>query len=217
MRCVGSISRSIALILLLCNVTARPGIRHIDYGVLYGRSSGDTTLGDDVRNPGNPLSAAAHISFKRMMPGFTPIARELKLNMFHFQSIRPVVPIQKASKFLEEFYAQIAVSAGGVWSQLPRRHTFSIREGNFELSFNSIGDSIPWEVVKDFAERLWECAIFGLTDLFEAAFSDSTGQIGLKVSMALIDSSLSSEGDDFREGSVPSVTGPDMSYQQDGP
>ena len=217
MRCVGVVSRSIALILLLCNVTARPGIRHIDYGALYGRSSSDTTLGDHSRNLGPPLSAAAHISFKRMMPGFTPIVRQSQLNMFYFRTIRPIVPVYKAAKFLEEFYAQIALSADGAWSQLPRKHTFFIREGNFELTFDSVGDSIPWDVVKDLAERLWESAVMGLTDLFEAAFSDSTGQIGLRISMTLIDSSLSSEGDDFREGSVPSVTGPDMSYQQDGP
>ncbi|KAL8782848.1 MAG: hypothetical protein Q9195_009555 [Heterodermia aff. obscurata] len=216
MRLLGSGSRSVALILLLCNVTARPGIRHIDYGAPYGRSYGDKTLGGDSRNFAKPSSVIAHIPSKRMMPGFTPIVRQSKLHLFHFESMRPIVPIHKASQFLEEFYAYVALSAGGVWSRFPRRHAFSIREGNFELTFNSVGDSIPWEVVKDLAERLWECAVMGMTDLFEAAFSDSTGQIGLKVSMAIIDSSLSSTGDDFREGSVPSVNGPDMS-NQDGP
>ncbi|CAF9938607.1 MAG: hypothetical protein HETSPECPRED_001127 [Heterodermia speciosa] len=218
MRSTGSVLRSVALILLLCNVTARPGIRHIDYGALYGRSYDDTILGGDSRKIANPMSVAAHIPSKRMMPGITPIVRQLKLNMFHFVSIRPIVPIHKAALFLEDFYAQVALSAGGVWSQSPRRYNFAIREGNFELTFRSLGDSIPWEVVKDLAERLWECAVMGLTDLFEAAYSDETGKIALKVTMSIVDASLSSSDDDFREGSVPSVNGPeDMSYQQDGP
>ena len=216
MRSVGCISRSVALICLLCDVTARPGIRHIDYGALYGRSYDDTTPGDHSRNLATSMSAAAHIPSKRMMPGLTPMVKT-RLNMLNFESIRPIVPVHKASKFLEEFYAQIALAAGGVWSQRPRKYAFAIREGNFELSFRSLGDSIPWEVVKDLAERMWECAVMGLTDLFEVVYTDADGQIGLKVTMTIIDASLSSEGDDFREGSVPSVTGPDMSYQQDGP
>ena len=215
MRFVGFISHSVALYFLLCKVTARPWIHHIDNGALYGRSYDDTIPGDHSWNLANSVSAAAHIPSKRMMPGLTPIIRT-RLNMLHFESIRPIVPAYKAAKFLEEFYAQVALAAGGAWSQLPRRYAFSIREGNFELSFRSLGDSIPWEVVQDFAERMWECAVLGLTDLFEVVYSDPSGQIGLKVSMTLIDSSLSSAGDDFREGSVPSVTGPDMSYQQEG-
>ena len=217
MRSVGSVPRLVALIFLLCNVTARPGIRHIDYGALYGRFHGGTILGDDSRNLANALSGAVHTPSKRMMPGITPTVKRTSLHMFHFESIRPIVPISKAARFLEEFYAHVALSAGGVWSQLPRKYAFSIREGNFELLFNSLGDSIPWDVVKDIAERLWESAVMGMTDLFEVAFADSTGQIGLKVSMMIVDASLSSSGDDFREGSVPSVNGPDMSYQQDGP
>ena len=217
MRSVGFVLCSVALILPLCNVTARPRVRHIDYGALYGRSDYDTTLGDQSRNFANPLSGAAHIPSKRMMPGFTPIVHQIKMNMIQFQSIRPIVPIQKASKFLEEFYAQVAISAAGVWSQLPRRYSFAVREGNFELSFRSVGDAIPWDVIRDLAERLWECACMGATDLFEAIYSDFSGRIGLHISLSLIDSTLSSSGDDFREGSVPSVTGPDMSYQQDGP
>ena len=217
MRSGGSVPRLVALILLLCNVTARPGIRHINYGALYGRLHGDTTLGDHSRNLANALSGAAHIPSKRMMPGFTPTVKRISLQMFHFESIRPIVPISKASKFLEEFYGHVALMAGGVWTQVPQKASFTIREGNFELSFRCVGDSIPWDVVKDIAERLWECAVMGMTDLFEAMYTDSTGRIGLKVSMLLIDSSLSSSGDDFREGSVPSVNGPDMSYQQDVP
>ena len=213
MRFVGSVSRAVALIVLLCNVTARPGLRHIDCGALYGRSYGDMTVRDPSRNLTNPLSAAVHKPSKRMMPGVTPMVNRIKMNLLFFESIRPIIPIQMASKFLAEFYAQIALNAGGAWTQLPRKHSFSVRDSNFVLSFRSLGDSIPWDIIKDIAERMWEHAVMGLADLFEATYFDPLGQVGLKVSMLLADASLSSEGDDFREGSVPSVTGPDMSYQ----
>ena len=139
------------------------------------------------------------------------------MNMVNFKKIRPIIPIHKAASFLQDFYSQVAFQAGSVWASLPPRQHFNIREGNFELMFTAIGDYIPWHVVKELADRLWQCAVLGLTDLFEATYFDQTGRIGLKVVLSIVDSSLSSEGDDFREGSVPSVNGPDMSYQLEDP
>ena len=209
--------RSAALITLFVTAsTARPGIRHIDNNPLYGRSHHDTTtFAHQLRSLTNPLSTSAHAPSKRMMPGVTPILRNIKLHMIHFKSIRPIVPVVKASAFLNEFYTDIIISAQTSWALLPRRQYFTVRGGNFELVFYSFGDTIPWEVVSDLAQRLRQCAIIGATDLFEAVFTDDAAQIGLKVTMAIIDESLSSSDDDFREGSVPSVNGPDMDYQQD--
>ena len=58
------------------------------------------------------------------------------------------------------------------------------------------------------ADKLWECACLGLTDLFDAVFMDDDGQVGVSISLRLSDGSSSSSGTDFREGSVPSVTSP---------
>lgn len=62
------------------------------------------------------------------------------------------------------------------------------------------------------AENMKNLATTRFTDLFETTFFDTTGKIELKVALTLIDSSF--EGDDFREGSVPIVSGPDNSYQE---
>lgn len=75
------------------------------------------------------------------------------------------------------------------------------------MRFYSIGDTIPWSFVKQIADRLWECAALGMTDLFDVAYIDDVGEIAVSVSLRLADSS-SSSGTEFREGSVPSVTSP---------
>ena len=73
--------------------------------------------------------------------------------------------------------------------------------------FSSMGDSIPWDVVKMLAERLWYCASLGFTNLFDAVYMDDLGQVALSLSLRLTDASSSSSDTEFqlREGSVPSV------------
>ena len=151
------------------------------------------------------------------MPGFTPAAKNLRLNLIHFEKLRPVLPAEKASQFLTKFFADVVFSASGAWARLPRQTDFTVRYGNLLLTFTSVGDTIPWEVVKDMGERLWQCARMGLADLFEAYFTDQTAQIGFKMTLCVIDQSLSSDSDEFyREGSVESVNGPEV-LQQLGP
>ena len=210
------LTRSAALVFLLAVSMAMPGIRHIDHGLLYGRSSQEiNAIGDKSRNLTAPLPDSIQTS-KRMMPGLTPVAQRARgqLNFSSLKKLRPMLPIAQASLFLHDFYASVALKAGGVWAQLPQEQYWSITEGQFELKFIAIGDTVAWDAVEEMAETLKNLAIRGFTNLFEATFMDASGRRGLKVALTLIDLSSSSEGTDFREGSVPSVTGPDMSYQQ---
>ena len=72
-----------------------------------------------------------------------------------------------------------------------------------------MGDSIPWEFVKKIADKLWECACMGKSDLFDVIYVDDAGQILVSISLRLADGGSSSDsGTEFREGSVPSVTSP---------
>lgn len=83
------------------------------------------------------------------------------------------------------------------------------------LTFNAVGDTIPWDLVKEIADRLWDLSRRGLTRLFDIYYANEDENIALQVSLRIIAECLSSSDSDFcyREGSVESVTGPDMSDQ----
>lgn len=134
---------------------ARPEIPHIDNGLLYGRSGHDTMTSNhqsrSLEDFGWPTPNAPS---KRMMPGFTPIVNRLPMTIIQFRSVRPLIPVAKASELLMEFYGNIAHMAATAWPQMPRRSFFTVREGNFILSFNAVGDTIPWDTVQELAERL---------------------------------------------------------------
>lgn len=144
---------------------------------------------------------------KRTPPGYDPT--KIRMNMMTFTRVGLITPIVSAARALEEFYSSIAIRAAGAWTAEPVSENFSIQEGNFRLTFSSIGDPIPWTFVKDMAEKLWESACLGMADLFDVMYMDDAGQIAVSISLRLADgASSSSSGTDFREGSVPSVTSP---------
>lgn len=150
-------------------------------------------------------STKANLPEKRTPPGLTsPV---VKMNMIKYTALSCLTPITSAARALEDFYSSIATRAAGPWQLEPRVTEFSIQEGNFALFFASLGDTIPWNFVKDMADKLWETACLGLTTLFDAMYMDDTGQIAVSVSMRIMDAdgSLSSSSSDYREGSVPSV------------
>ena len=223
MRCSHFSLRSVVLITFLVGVTsARPGIRHIEHGLLYGRSSDATTFNGGFQSLTNPISLAAHTPSKRMMPGLTPIVNSIQpktVKMYSYIKHRPIVPVVKAAPFCMEVFKDLYEQAGQAWKRLvPEKQYFEFHSGNFAVSFNCVGDTIPWQFVQEIADRLWTAAAMGLTELFEAIYIDErnpTNRFAVKVVMSIVDSSLSSSDDDFREGSVPSVTGPDTTYQED--
>ena len=128
--------------------------------------------------------------------------------MLTLTKIGLIAPIASAARALEDFYSSIALQAAGPWQAEPRSENFSIQEGSFQLSFRSTGDTIPWDFVKEMAERLWECACLGLTHLFDAMYIDEVGQVVVSISLRLADESSSSSGGYYREGSIESVTSP---------
>ena len=132
------------------------------------------------------------------------------MKMVTFQTVVAMAPVTNAAKFLESFYTSVAINAAGAWRALPQRETLRIVEGPFALSFTCFGDTIPWSFVKDMADRLWESACLGLSELFDAVYMTETGNIAVAVSMRLLegDGSSQSSGTDYREGSVPSVGSP---------
>ena len=217
MRCLRHNMLFLGLVLILATASnARPGTRHVDNGLLYGRSGHHITTSDhQLGSLKNLVWPTAKAPSKRMMPGFRPIANRLPMTMIQFRSVRALIPIQTASEFLMEFYAYVAHMAATAWAQTPRRPYFYIQEGNFILSFNAVGDTVPWDTVQELAERLWDCAARGLTDLFDAYYAHENTNIALQVSLRIIDECLSSSDSDFcyREGSVETVTGPDWSNQ----
>ena len=217
MGCLRHNMRFVALISILVMASnARPGIRHFDNGLAYGRSGhGIMTPKHQPRSLENLLWPTANAPSKRMMPGITPIVNRLPMTMIQFTSVRPLIPVSQASEFFMEFYYRIAYMAATAWAQMPRRSYFTVQEGNFILTFNAVGDTIPWDLVQELAERLWDCSRRGLTDLFDVCYANEGTNIAMQVSLRIIDECLSSSSSDFcyREGSVESVNGPDMSNQ----
>lgn len=143
MRGIRFLTRSAALVSLLAVSTARPGIPHIEYGLLYERPPQQiTATGNQPKNLAAPLSDSTHTPSKRMMPGFTPAARRGTMNFSGFKKFQPIVPVEQAAVFLHEFYSRVASSAVGAWAQLPERQYFTITEGKFELKFIAIDQNV---------------------------------------------------------------------------
>jgi hypothetical protein len=152
---------------------------------------------------------------KRMMPGFTPT---MTVKRVYFHTLTAMLPITAPAKFLEDFFSSIALKADpikGAWgSQLPQRDSLDITQGNFRLRFASIGDTIPWSFVKDFADKLWECAVMGVANLFETAYTNEGATVGVQISLTVLDQSSvasgsgSGSGQGYREGSWESITSP---------
>lgn len=140
------------------------------------------------------------------------------MNRVYFHTLTALVPVTAPARFLEDFYASIATKADpqkGEWgSQLLPRDTLDIAAGAFRLRFSSIGDTIPWEFVKNFADRMWECAVLGVAGLFDTVYLNEAAKIGVQVSLTLLDESSmasgsgSGQGPGYREGSWDSITSP---------
>ncbi len=144
---------------------------------------------------------------KRIPPRFSP---NVQMKMMSFKSVAALLPVTEAARYLEEFYSSIATNAAGAWRASPQEYSYLIQQGPFSLLFTSMGDTIPWNFVREMAERLWTCASAGMAELFEVVYMDDAGQVSCAVSLTLLDAegSSGSAGTDYREGSVPSVGTP---------
>lgn len=155
----------------------------------------------------SPQSSKSIIFQKRTGPGLN--VRNLKMKMIAFRSFGVIIPIANAARALEEFYAGISNQAATEWAHTPQEDSLLIKEGAFQLSLFSFGDTIPWTFVKDLAHRLWESARLGLADVFEALYMEETQNIGVQITLRVVEGSSSSDSAwDYREGSVESITSP---------
>ncbi len=141
-------------------------------------------------------------------PRFSP---NVLMRMSTFKSVAIILPVTEAARYLEEFYSSIAANAAGAWRTSPQEYSYTMQQGPFTLMFTSMGDTIPWNFVREMAQTLWTCASAGLAELFEVVYIDDAGKIAVAVSLSLLDGdgSSGSAGTDYnREGSVPSVGTP---------
>ena len=133
------------------------------------------------------------------------------MRMTSFQSFAAMVPLDKPQKILEDFFLEIAKKAEpwDIWGSSTPRSSFTVNYGLFRLSFDAIGDTIPWSFVKEIADRLWEIACMGMTELFTLVYINDEGSIGVQITLSLIEESIDSTSGGSsssydREGSVPS-------------
>lgn len=172
--------------------------------LLHGPNQGRHVLRSLVA----PSSTSHSISHKRMYR--FPLERT-RVNLVHWQTVCAIVPVAPAAKWLEEFYSSIAELASTEWAATPETDNFAIVQGHFRLSFNCLGDKIPWQFVKNVADRLYATAAYGFAELFEMVYQDEAKGIAVRITMDLVDdngSSSSGDGEFWREGSVPSVVSP---------
>ena len=150
-----------------------------------------------------------HSSSHKRMYQFSPA--RMRVHMVHFQSFCAIVPVASAAKWLEEFYSKIGTLAATEWAQTPETDSFAIVLGHFRLSFNSLGDTIPWTFVREVVGMMWETSVRGFAELFEVIYQDEAKRVAVIIVLDLVDdngSSSSGDGEFWREGSVPSVTSP---------
>ncbi|KAL6720027.1 hypothetical protein ACLMJK_001948 [Lecanora helva] len=159
--------------------------------------------------PGDPERALAGLAQKRTPPGLPPLyPAKSFVHRATFTALSAILPTELTSSFLQQFFSSIIsrVQRGGEWHGSPEKNEFAIVEGGFQLSFFSIGDTVPWSFVEHTARQLLESAILGFTSLFETTYINDGNTIGVKVALTLVESSSSgSTEDQWREGSVPSV------------
>ena len=144
---------------------------------------------------------------KRAPPGFTSPLRMIPMKMLSFTKVGLLTPVAVAAKHLEDFYTSIYYKTAGEWQARPESDSLVIQEGSLQLSFYSLGDTIPWSFVTTMVNRLHETAVRGATDLFDVMYADESGNIMVSVSLKIVDHLSSSSGSDqdYREGSVPSI------------
>ena len=210
-RCVFLVTLSLALLFLhVIGSTAWPtrqdGTQTPSLSPMSSSRSGLYSIDTLPERGLAPYKASAGSIHKRMMPNFS---RNTGLvHRVSFTSFSLITPIATAARALEEFYAEVAVKASTIWATLPQRQAMNLQLGHFRLNFQCVGDTIPWNFVKQLADSLWECACHQFTDLFEVIYMDSLQKIAVKVWLEIVEHSSGDSNDGVREGSVPSITSP---------
>jgi len=107
-----------------------------------------------------------------------------------FQLLAMITPIRMASLYLEDFYNNIALKIEtGYWNAVSPRHFVTFERWNFQLTFFSYAETVPWDFIQNFVIEVSEYAAKGFTSSYEATFGamKATGEVYISVTLRLLD------------------------------
>lgn len=107
-----------------------------------------------------------------------------------FQLLAMITPISMASLYLEDFYDNIALKIEtGYWNAVSPRHLVTFERWNFQLTFFSYAETVPWDFIQNFVIEMSEYAAKGFTSSYEATFGamKATGEVYISVTLRLLD------------------------------
>ena len=117
-----------------------------------------------------------HLSItKRGTAEFSPI---------QFQHLAMITPVRIAALYLEDFYDTIAMRIEtGFWTAQDPLHYITFQQWNFQLSFYSYAQAVPWDFIQNFVIDMSDYAAKGFTSEYNARFGAETaaGQILINV------------------------------------
>ena len=122
-----------------------------------------------------------HSIFKRSTQHLSPV---------NFKHLAMITPVTLAARFLEDFYDLIALKIEtGVWASEGPLHFIAFTRWNFQLSFFSYAEAVPWDFIQNFAIEMSDYAAKGFTTAFEATFgaNRASGQVYVSVILKLMD------------------------------
>lgn len=107
-----------------------------------------------------------------------------------FHHLTLIAPVNIAAPFLEDFYDSIALRIEtGFWNAVSPLHFITFRRWNFQLSFYSYAEAVPWDFIQNFVIEMSEYAAKGFTSSYEATFgaTKATGAVFVSVTLRLLD------------------------------
>lgn len=112
------------------------------------------------------------------------------LRPIKFQHLALITPAQLAAPYLEDFYDSIALRIEtGFWNAVSPLHFITFRRWNFQLSFYSYAEAVPWDFIQNFVIEMSEYAAKGFTSSYEATFGamKATGAVFVSVTLRFLD------------------------------
>lgn len=110
-----------------------------------------------------------------------------------FTHIAFVTPINVAALYLEDFYDNIALRIEtGFWKGVSPRHFITFERWNFQLSFFSYSEAVPWDFIQNFVIEMSNYAMKGFTSSYESTWGTmkATGQVYISVTLRLLDKAV---------------------------
>lgn len=123
------------------------------------------------------------------------------LRSIKFRALSFLTPTMVAAQYLEDFYDLIALKIEtGFWGNQGPLHYVTFERWNFQLSFSSYAQAVPWDFIYNLALEMSDYAQKGFTPIFEQTFAAETpaGHVYVNVVFKLLEgegiSGLSNSG-----------------------